>query len=185
MQLLDGLLNRVSIQRLEPPGPTPDQLELMLQAALRAPDHGNLKPWRSVMVSGQGMQKLGIIMHQAQLERDPASDAQTLKRCSKMPFCAPSILVLIASPKQHPKVPTEEQVKATAAAGHAILLAAHAQNIGAVWRTGWIVSHAMIRQAFELKENEQMLAMIYLGTPSVTPRAAPVVSSQEFIQHWH
>lgn len=185
MELLDGLLNRVSIQRLEAPGPTQDQLELMLQAALRAPDHGSLKPWRGVMVAGEGLTKLGQIMHQAQLEREPDSDAQTLERCLKMPHRAPSIFVLIANPKSHPKVPTEEQVQATAAAGCAILLAAHAQQLGAVWRTGWVVSHAMIRQAFELKADEQIIAMIYMGTPSATPKPAPVLSSQEFIKHWH
>jgi nitroreductase len=185
MELLQGLLNRVSIHRLESPAPTSAQLEIMLQAALRAPDHANLKPWRSVMVAGQGLAELGQIMHQAQLERAPESDPQTLERCSNMPHRAPSILVLIASPKEHPKVPEAEQIQATAAAGHAILLAAHAQNIGAVWRTGWVVSHPMIREAFDIKEHEQIIAMIYLGTPSVTPRPAPTVSSQDFIKHWH
>jgi|TARA_B110001469_G_scaffold32281_1_gene32826 nitroreductase len=185
MELLQGLLNRVSIHRLESPAPTSDQLEVMLQAALRAPDHANLKPWRSVMVKGEGLTKLGQILHQAQLERAPESDAQTLERCIKMPHRAPSILVLVASPKEHPKVPEAEQIQATAAAGSAILLAAHAQNIGAVWRTGWVVSHPMIREAFDIKEHEQIIAMIYMGTPSVTPRPAPTVSSQEFIKHWH
>ena len=185
MELLQGLLNRVSIHRLESPAPTSGQLEAMLQAALRAPDHANLKPWRSVMVAGEGLTKLGQILHQAQLERAPESDAQTLERCIKMPHRAPSILVLVASPKEHPKVPEAEQIQATAAAGSAILLAAHAQNIGAVWRTGWVVSHPMIREAFDIKEHEQIIAMIYMGTPSVTPRPAPTVSSQEFIKHWH
>ena len=185
MELLQGLLNRVSIQRLESPAPTSVQLEMMLQAALRAPDHANLKPWRSVMVAGEGLTKLGQILHQAQLERAPESDAQTLERCVKMPHRAPSILVLVASPKEHLKVPEAEQIQATAAAGSAILLAAHAQNIGAVWRTGWVVSHPMIREAFDIKEHEQIIAMIYMGTPSVAPRPAPTVSSQDFIKHWH
>ena len=185
MELLHGLLNRVSIQRLESPAPTSAQLEVMLQAALRAPDHANLKPWRSVMVAGEGLTKLGQILHRAQLERVPESDAQTLERCIKMPARAPSILVLIASPKEHPKVPEAEQIQATATAGHAILLAAHAQHLGAVWRTGWVVSHPMVREAFDLTESEQIIAMIYIGTPSVTPKPAPIVNSQDFIKYWH
>jgi hypothetical protein len=43
----------------------------------------------------------------------------------------------------------------------------------------------MIREAFDIKEHEQIIAMIYMGTPSVTPRPAPTVSSQDFIKHWH
>jgi len=185
MELLHGLLNRASVQRLEAPGPTQGQLEVMLQAALRAPDHGNLKPWRSVMVTGEGLNKLGQLLQKAQLERSPDSDAQALERCLKMPHRAPSILVLIASPTDHPKVPTHEQIQATAAAGHAMLLAAYAQGIGAIWRTGWVVSDTAIMQAFELQEGEQMIGMIYMGTPSVAPRPVPVVSSQAFLKHWH
>jgi nitroreductase len=185
MELLQGLLNRVSIQRLEAPGPTEDQFEMILQAALRAPDHGCLKPWRSVMVAGEGLTKLGQLLQQAQLERNPESDAQTLERCLNMPHRAPSILVLIASPTEHPKVPAQEQVLATATAGHAMLLAAYAQDIGAVWRTGWVVSHQMIRQAFDVEEHEEIIAMIYMGTPSVEPRPARVISSREFIKHWY
>ncbi len=185
MELLHGLLNRVSVQRLQAPAPSKAQLELMLQAALRAPDHGNLKPWRAVMVEGAGLDKLGQLLHQAQLERSPDSDAQTLERCLNMPHRAPSILVLIASPKAHPKVPTAEQVQATAAAGHAILLAAYAQGIGAVWRTGWVVTNPTIKQAFDLQEGEQMIGMIYMGTPCIALKSAPVVNSQAFLKHWH
>ena len=93
MELLHGLLNRVSVQRLQAPAPSQVQLEVILQAALRAPDHGNLKPWRAVMVEGAGLDKLGQLLHQAQLERSPDSDAQTLERCLNMPHRAPSILV--------------------------------------------------------------------------------------------
>jgi len=185
MELLHGLLNRVSIQRLEAPGPTESQLEIILQAALRAPDHASLKPWRSVMVAGEGLTRLGKILQQAQLERNPESDQQTLDRCFNMPHRAPSMLVLIASPTQHPKVPTQEQVQATAAAGHAMLLAAYAQDIGAVWRTGWVVSHPLIRHAFDITECEEIIAMIYMGTPSVTPKPAPIISSHPFIKHWY
>jgi nitroreductase len=185
MELLQGLLNRVSIQRLQAPGPTPAQLEMLLQAALRAPDHANLKPWRSIMVAGEGRAKLGQIIQQAQLERDPQSDPLTLDKCSTMPSRAPSVLVLVASPKEHPKVPEAEQIQATAAAGHAMLLAAYAQGIGAVWRTGWVVSHEFVRKALGVQEGEQIIAMIYLGTPSVEPRPAPKINSAEFITDWH
>lgn len=75
MELLQGLLNRVSIQRLESPPPTKAQLEVMLQAALRAPDHANLKPWRSVMVAGEGLTELGAIL------LSPCHSVLHLSRC--------------------------------------------------------------------------------------------------------
>ena len=52
MSTLDTLLNRNSHPRLTEPGPDADQLQTILQAALRAPDHGRLRPWRFVVISG-------------------------------------------------------------------------------------------------------------------------------------
>jgi len=185
MDLIHGILNRVSIQRLEAPGPTPEQIEVMLQAALRAPDHANLKPWRSIMVAGEGLTRLGEVMQQAQLERNPDSDQLVLDRCRKMPSRAPNLLVLVASPTDHPKVPLAEQIQATAAAGYAMVLAAFAQGIGAVWRTGWVVEHPLIRQALKVEAQEQIIGMIYLGTPSVAPKPVPKIDSADFITDWH
>ena len=53
MEALDLLLNRVSVTRLTDPAPTPAQLDVMFRAALRAPDHGQLRPWRFLTVVGQ------------------------------------------------------------------------------------------------------------------------------------
>ncbi|HCH33742.1 MAG TPA: nitroreductase [Oceanospirillaceae bacterium] len=185
MELIHGLLNRVSIQRLEAPGPTEEQVEVLIQAALRAPDHANLKPWRSIMVAGEGLTRLGEVLQQAQLERNPDSDELVLDRCRKMPSRAPSVLVLVASPTKHPKVPLAEQIQAAAAAGYAIVLAAFAQGIGAVWRTGWVVEHQQVRQALKIEAHEQIIGMIYLGTPSVAPKPVPQIDSTNFITDWH
>jgi nitroreductase len=46
MQALDALLNRVSVPRLLDPAPTQEQREVLFAAAMRAPDHGHLQPWR-------------------------------------------------------------------------------------------------------------------------------------------
>ena len=46
MDALDLLLNRRSASRLAEPAPAGEQLENILRAGLRAPDHGTLQPWR-------------------------------------------------------------------------------------------------------------------------------------------
>lgn len=184
MDFIHGLLNRVSVARLEAPAPCDAQLEVMIQAGLRAPDHGNLKPWRSVLVKGEGLNRLGVLLQKAQLARNPDSDEAMLERCLKMPHRAPSILVLIASPKEHPKVPVEEQIQAAAAAANAMLLAAHGQGIGAIWRTGWVVRDPNIQQAFNLQQGEQIVGMIYLGKPCVVLKSVPAINSEKFIQAW-
>ncbi len=53
MDMLQGLQSRVSMPLLVAPAPNSEQLENIWQAALRAPDHGNLKPYRFILVEGE------------------------------------------------------------------------------------------------------------------------------------
>ena len=61
MSAIDTLLNRNSHARLVDPGPDAAELNTILQAALRAPDHGRLRPWRFVVVAGDRRQALGDV----------------------------------------------------------------------------------------------------------------------------
>ncbi|MGR5543123.1 nitroreductase family protein, partial [Vibrio campbellii] len=54
MDALELLLNRRSIAKLSAPAPEGVALENIIQAGLRAPDHGNLQPWRFVIAQGEG-----------------------------------------------------------------------------------------------------------------------------------
>ena len=54
MELFDAIETRSSAGRLTGPGPSPEDLERLLQAAARAPDHGRLKPWRFIVLDGAG-----------------------------------------------------------------------------------------------------------------------------------
>ena len=58
MDALTLLLNRSSQPRLEAPAPSGDALENIMQAALRAPDHACLTPWRFIVCTGKGLDKL-------------------------------------------------------------------------------------------------------------------------------
>jgi nitroreductase len=49
---LELLLNRRSVGQLEEPAPQGSDLDLILDAGLRAPDHGRLRPWRFVLIRG-------------------------------------------------------------------------------------------------------------------------------------
>ena len=43
----------------------------MLKAGMRAPDHGQLRPWRVVVIEDKSREKLGALFAQAKLTRDP------------------------------------------------------------------------------------------------------------------
>ena len=65
MQALDALLNRVSVPRLLEPAPTQEQRDVLFAAAMRAPDHGQLRPWRFLTVEGAAREQMGTLLAEA------------------------------------------------------------------------------------------------------------------------
>ena len=101
-----------------------------------------------------------------------------------MPLRAPLLVVVIARVQAHPKVPASEQVIAAGCAAHGMLLAAHAQGIGAVWRTGDMAYNAHVAKGLGLAADEQIIAYLYLGTPERELRRAPEVRVEDFVSAW-
>ena len=183
MEALDALLNRVSVPRLMEPAPNAAQREALFQAALRAPDHGQLRPWRFLTVEGEARFKLGQLLADAVKLNGDASDA-ALDKARAMPLRAPLLVVVVARLQDHFKVPQSEQRLAAGCAAHGILLAAHAQGIGAVWRTGELSYSKHVAKGLGLADNEEIIAFLYLGTPQHEPRTAPVLATADFVSAW-
>lgn len=183
MEALDALLNRVSVPRLTDPAPNAAQREALFQAALRAPDHGQLRPWRFLTIEGQGRDKLGELFAEAVQAKGDASQA-ALDKARAMPLRAPLLIVVIAKLQDHFKVPKIEQRLAAGCAAHGILIAAHAQGIGAVWRTGDMAFDAHVHKGLGLAENEELIGYLYVGTPMAEPRTAPILETAEYVSAW-
>lgn len=184
MDALELLLNRVSVTRLVDPAPTATQLDVLLRAALRAPDHGQLRPWRFLTVQGEARTRLGELFAEALRLREPDATEEALRKPRKMPLRAPMVLIVIARVLPHPKIPASEQVLAVACAAHGILLAAHAQGLGAVWRTGEYAYDRHVAEQLGLAEDEQVLGFIYLGTPEGDLRTPPELDPRSFVASW-
>lgn len=184
MEALDALINRVSVARLGEPAPTPQQRELLFRAALRAPDHGQLRPWRFLTVEGAAREALGELFARAQLARDAQAPAALLDKARAMPLRAPLLVVVIACLKEHPKVPEGEQLLAAGCAAHGILLAAHAQGIGAIWRTGELAYDATVCAGLGLAAHERIVGFLYLGTPQGELRKPQPLEPAEFVAGW-
>ncbi|WP_341303397.1 nitroreductase family protein [Pseudomonas sp. TMP25] len=181
MDALDALLNRVSAPRLMAPAPDAAQRELLFRAALRAPDHGQLRPWRFLTVEGEALTQLGEVFASS-LGADASADALTKARA--MPLRAPLLVVVIACLQANTKIPVQEQLLAAGCAAHGILLAAHAQGIGAVWRTGDMAYNSQVAAGLGLDAHEQVIAYLYVGTPERELRAVPTLQVSDFVRRW-
>lgn len=184
MDAIELLLKRVSVPRLQEPAPTAEQLEIMLRAALRAPDHGQLRPWRFLTVAGESRKELGELFVQGVLSTEPNASTELIEKTRNLPLRAPMLLVVIASVSDDPKVPAHEQLLAAGCAAHGVLLAAHALGVGAVWRTGAMAEIDAIQTGLGLQDNEQIVAYIYLGTPINSLRNPPELDPTDFVQSW-
>jgi nitroreductase len=183
MNALDALINRVSCPRREGPAPTAEQLEQMLKAAVRAPDHGALRPWRFIVTQGEGLAKLGQLYADAAKADDPDLAEARYEKYSHMPMRAPMVVTVVAVTCDHPKVPVSEQLISAGCAAHAITQAAYAQGLGAMWRTGEMAYHPLVKQGLGLSEGEEIIGYIYLGQPC-RDRAAPQLEVDPFVTHW-
>ena len=184
MQAIDALLNRVSCGKLEAPAPNSEQRSNLYRAALRAADHGSLKPWRFLEIEGEGLEALGQVFERAALQDDDQLTDVQRERFRKMPTRAPLIVAAIARCEEHAKVPKWEQVVATGAAVQNLITAAFAQGIGAYWRTGAMVEHNHVKRELGLVGDEKLIGFVYLGTPSIPLRDAPVSEVGDFFQPW-
>lgn len=181
MQALELLSQRVSVAKLVEPAPTAEQRARLFAAALRAPDHGQLRPWRFLTIEGAARERLGEVFVQALGEQAPEVQREKARNA---PLRAPLLVVAIASCKDHPKVPHSEQVLSAACGAHALLLAAQAQGLGAIWRTGELAYHPQVAKALGLSAHEQIVGFIYLGTPSGEPHPLNPLDSADFVQPW-
>ncbi|MCQ3830462.1 nitroreductase family protein [Microbulbifer elongatus] len=183
MDALDALHNRVSIGVLTEPAPKGAQRENIFRAALRAADHGNLRPWRFLVVEGSARNRLGEIYLAASADQEDLSEAQK-DRIRAMPLRAPLVIVAITRLQDHPKVPFSEQRMSTAGAVQAMITAAFAQNVGAYWRTGALAENQQVANALGLADNEEISGFIYMGTPAKPPRPAPDLATEDFFADW-
>jgi nitroreductase len=177
-EVLDAALTLIhsrqhtSPKRLGDPGPDPEQIETILNAAGAAPDHGRLTPWRLIMIPRERRHLLGEVFAQALVERDAeATDAQKQEaraKASRGPFLV--LVVARLDPNLGPTHPQERIISAGCAI-QSMLLTAHAMGFGAGLSSGRALYSQPMRLLFGLSAHEQPVCFMTLGT--VLRRKAP------------
>lgn len=182
MDALELLTTRSSQPRLMEPAPSGEALEVIKKAAIRAPDHASLKPWRFIVCQGNGRRKLGDLLEQAAIAGG-LSD-RDIDRAQDLPMRAPLVIIAIAKYKAHPKVPQIEQVASTACAIHSMQMAAVAQGYQGIWRTGIYSQDDNLRQALFLEDEDEIVGFLYLGTSAKEISDKSNLDPEDFFEYW-
>ena len=184
MDAIENILSRNSISKLAEPHPSSDEMKLVYKAALRAPDHAWLRPSEFIEVTGSGLDRLSKIFEKYTKENVQDISEQKIEKYKNAPYRAPMVIVIVSNVKMHKRVPEIEQILSTASATQNILLALHALNYGAIWRTGVLALNDKIGEYFNLSQNQHILGYLYVGKPIMEPKKIPEINIEEHITRW-
>ncbi len=184
MDALTALTTRASAATLIDPAPDAAALERLLAAAIAAPDHGRLRPWRFIAVRGDARKALGDVLAAALKAREPETPDAVIEKERVKPQRAPLILVVAAKLVPQHKIPPVEQLLAAGAAAQNLLVAAHAMGYGSAWKTGAPAYDARVKRALGLDEQDQIVGFLYLGSlpAALSPAARPTPAT--FLTEW-
>lgn len=185
MEAMELLLGRESALKLASPGPSKDVLDRIFQSAVRAPDHGRLRPWRFVVIPEDRREKFGELMADCLRRQQPDASAEMLTREREKALRSPIIVVAAAHVHKGHKIPEVEQLASAAAAAQNIMLAANAQGFGAMWKTGMPAYDTTVKQALGLSPEDDILGFMYIGTQVGGGIQAPRPVAAEYVSVWN
>jgi nitroreductase len=184
MQAIDALLERRSAKALSAPAPDEGALDLILASAAAAPDHGRLRPWRFIVIQGEGLTRFGDLLAGHLRRAHPSTPEETLQRERQKAFRAPMILVVAAIASPGIKIPVVEQVLSAAAAAQNVMLAAHALGFNSMWKTGGPAYDEQVKTALGLDAKDSIVGFMYLGTDASRPDRTPRPDFRDLVRHW-
>lgn len=155
----------VTPKRLVEPGPDAGQLHALLALAAAAPDHGQLTPWRFVVVPQDQRHRLADVFARALTDRDPDATETQIASAREKAHRAPMLLVAIAclAPRE-PDTPALERVVSMGAAIQNMLLGAHALGFGSGLTSGKAMASSRLRDLLSLVEGEEPVCCVNIGS---------------------
>ena len=170
--VVEHLMPGIRRPRPDPNGrpPTDAELDVLLHAAVSVPDHGLLRPWRFVVISGEARDRFGdaLASDAAVVDDTPAMT----DRARRKAFASPMHVLVLASPRES-NIPEWEQEASAACCGYAMILAATALGLGAVWKSTSLRDGDALRHLLAADEHERVLGWIGLGSPADSAESRP------------
>lgn len=143
-------------------------IEKLLSAAVQAPNHYKVRPWRFVVLTGSGLDKLGDVFAASFAERQPDLPAEALDKTRALTRRSPLIIAVGVDKPAEPKVSEIENIVAVGAACQNILLAAEAEGLAVKWRTGEWAGDVKVKEFLGFSADQHLIAFLYIGYPEMT-----------------
>jgi nitroreductase len=181
---IEALLSRRSCALLRAPAPEGAELDLILDAGLRAPDHGRLRPWRFVLIRGAAREDFAELLVEALRRREAEPPPAMAERLRGRILGVPLLIAIGARIKVPGPIPEIEQLLAAGAAAMNMLVAVHALGYGAMWVTGAHVYDRSVNEALGFAWPDRLVGMLFVGTPQERLPAPRRPSRGEHVREW-
>ena len=140
-------------------------LEKILAAGIRVPDHGALNPWKIKVIKGEKLKFIDeqIILSEFKKKNPDANEIQ-LETESRRLQRASIILAVLSTPVEHPKIPEWEMVLSSGAVCMNLLSCALSMGYAAQWLTEWYAYNNKILEHLGGRIGiDKISGFIYLG----------------------
>ncbi len=180
---IDSLLKRRSVvaKNLIEPGPSNDELELMLRAGIRVPDHGKIGPWRLQVLKKPAQFDLGELLARIYAANNKEARDDQIEAERARPSRAP-VLVVVSSRLQRPhKIPEIEQLLSCGAVCQNLLNAATLLGYAAQWLTEWPAYDEDVKTALDVPPDQHIIGFVSIGMPAEPPSERPRPSFDDIV----
>jgi nitroreductase len=162
---IDLLLTRRSgsAKAMTGPGPDAAQLDKILTASARVPDHGKLFPWRFIIFEGEARARFGEVLAECLKATEPANDERLAMERGRF-LRAPVVVGVVSRVREGLPIPVWEQELSAGAVCQTMLIAATSMGFVANWLTEWCAFNPLVAEKLGLQPGERIAGFVYIGS---------------------
>lgn len=182
----DFLLTRrsVVVRDMAGPGPSDADLEKILRAGMRVPDHGRLTPWRFIVIRGDAREKMGRVLGAAYRKANPDCIDEQVEIEQERFARAPVVIAVLSHTNPQHKIPEWEQILSSGAACQNMLTAALGMGYAAQWITEWCAYNEDVKAALGATPGDRIAGFLYLGSMKEPPTDRQRPDYGDIVSEW-
>jgi nitroreductase len=146
-------------------------LNSILQAGIRVPDHGALSPWKLKVIQGESLKRIDeeIILSEY-IKQKPESNKSSQDIESRRLQRAGAVIAVISTPVDHPSIPLWEMQLSSGAVCMNLLSSAQSKGYAAQWLTEWYSYNEKMLSALGGRIGiDKVSGFIYIGHKKEEP----------------
>ena len=142
-----------------------EDLQTIINAGIRVPDHGALNPWKIKVIKDDKLKVIDkdIILSEF-MKENPKASSESLEIESKRLQRASVVLAVISTPVKHPKIPNWEMILSSGAVCMNLLSCAQSLGYAAQWLTEWYAYNSKVLEYLGGRPGiDRISGFIYIG----------------------